>query len=174
MDKGLNELFAAALLDVRRNFHGSVTYASGEWEEIDWSVFDIVSIDLYRAQHNEAIYQQQLSTYIEYQKPVAITEFGCCALKGAASLGGAAMFAVLSAQDGGLVVNEGWQYKKMSKWAIYKNCYKPSKKPVFWSHFGSRLPTTKNHIAMTQSIISIWLPTVLCKCAPKKARLTPI
>jgi hypothetical protein len=139
MDKNLNELFASVLPDVRQAFHGSVTYAAGEWEEIDWSIFDIVSIDLYRAQHNEATYQQQVLAYGASQKPVAITEFGCCALQSAASLGGNATFAVLSMQDGTLAVNEGWQYSEDEQVNYFQELLQAFKKAgvlvAFWFTF---------------------------------------
>src|SRR6202000_187832 len=50
--------------------------------------------------------------YRAHQKAVAITEFGCCPVLGAAELGGNATFTVLSVQGDWLVVNEGWQYSE--------------------------------------------------------------
>jgi hypothetical protein len=112
MDEGLNELFDQIVPQVRQRFHGEITYASGEWEEIDWSLFDIVSVDLYRAKHNQSFYGQQAATYTRHGKPLAITEFGCCPVAGAAELGGNATFTVLSFKEGRLVVNAGWQYSE--------------------------------------------------------------
>lgn len=112
MEEKLKEFFVKAVPEVRLYFNGNITYAAGEWEEIDWSIFDIVSVDLYRAQHNQMNYEQQLKTYIAHNKPVAITEFGCCALSGAAALGGNATFTVLSLLGDALVVNGGWQYSE--------------------------------------------------------------
>lgn len=73
---------------VRTVFHGPITYASGLWEEVDWSPFDIVSVDAYRDAHNQASYNAQVATYVALGKPVAITEFGCCTYRGAARRGG--------------------------------------------------------------------------------------
>lgn len=112
MDAKLKEFFAKAVPEARQHFKGSITYAAGEWEEIEWSRFDIVSIDLYRATHNRTFYEAQLKTYLAHNKPVAITEFGCCALQGAADMGGNATFTVLSFQEGRLVVNDGWHYSE--------------------------------------------------------------
>lgn len=112
MNEKLKVFFEKTVPEVRQYFKGSITYAAGEWEEIDWSIFDIVSVDLYRAKHNQPYYEQQLKTYKAHHKPVAITEFGCCPARGAAELGGNATFTVLSLQAGGLVVNEGWQYSE--------------------------------------------------------------
>jgi hypothetical protein len=123
MDKTLKEFFIKAIPEVRQYFNGSVTYAAGEWEEIDWLLFDIVSIDLYRSQRNQTHYGQQLKTYIAHNKPVAITEFGCCALRGAAELGGTATFTVLSIQEDGLVVNEGWQYNEKEQVTYFKELF---------------------------------------------------
>ena len=112
MDEMLKEFFAKAVPEIRRYFTGNITYAAGEWEEVDWSLFDIVSVDLYRAKHNEAHYEQRLNAYLTHNKPVAITEFGCCPVRGAAALGGNATFTLLSIQGNELVVNEGWQYSE--------------------------------------------------------------
>ena len=112
MDAALKRFFAKAVPEVRQHFKGSITYAAGEWEEIDWSLFDMVSVNLYRAKHNQSYYAEQLKTYMTHHKPVAITEFGCCALHGAAALGGNATFTMLSFQGNELVVNEGWQYSE--------------------------------------------------------------
>jgi hypothetical protein len=112
MDEMLKEFFIKIIPGVRQYFNGNITYAAGEWEEIDWSLFDIISVDLYRAKHNQTNYEQQLKTYMAHNKPVAITEFGCCPLHGASELGGNATFIVLSVQGNELVVNEGWQYRE--------------------------------------------------------------
>jgi hypothetical protein len=123
MEEKLKEFFAKAVPGVRQYFKGDVTYAAGEWEDIDWSLFDIVSVDLYRAKHNKDYYEQQLKTYIAYNKPVAITEYGCCPVHGAADLGGTATFTILSIQDNELVVNEGWQYDEDEQVAYLKELY---------------------------------------------------
>jgi hypothetical protein len=112
MEEALKEFFAKAVPEVRQYFKGSITYAAGEWEDIDWSLFDIVSVDLYRAKHNQDYYGQQLKNYMEHNKPLAITEYGCCPVRGAAALGGNATFTVLAIQGNELVVNEGWQYSE--------------------------------------------------------------
>jgi hypothetical protein len=123
MDENLRDFFTKAVPEVRQHFNGSLSYAAGEWEEIDWLLFDIVSVDLYRAKHNEAYYEQQLKNYMVHNKPVAITEFGCCALRGASDLGGNATFTVLAIQEGALVVNEGWQYSDEEQVSYLKELF---------------------------------------------------
>lgn len=108
MNQQLHDFFSQAVSAVRQHFKGEITYAAGEWEAIDWQLFDIVSVDLYRAKHNQAYYEQQLAAYLVHQKPLVITEFGCCPVQGGAELGGNATFTILSFQDGELVVGEGW------------------------------------------------------------------
>jgi hypothetical protein len=84
----LNSLLADAVAAARAAFDGRITYASGKWEQVDWSVFDIVSVDLYRQRANADVYLDQLRSYLAFGKPVAITEFGCCTFHGAAEFGG--------------------------------------------------------------------------------------
>jgi hypothetical protein len=71
----------------RARFGGRITYASGPWEDVDWTAFDIVSADAYRAKENAGHYAEQVRGLFRHGKPVAVTEFGCCAYRGAADRG---------------------------------------------------------------------------------------
>ena len=84
----LNHLLGQVVDAVRAEFPGKVTYAAGEWEEIDWQPFDIVSIDYYRTKESRITYGNKLAVYKNYDKPVVVTEFGCCTFKGADKKGG--------------------------------------------------------------------------------------
>jgi hypothetical protein len=72
---------------VREHFGGPVTYASGAWEPVDWSPFDIVAVDHYRDAGNRGAYREQLRAYFAHQRPVVVTEFGCCTYRGAQDRG---------------------------------------------------------------------------------------
>ena len=72
----------------REEFAGPVTYAAGPWETVDWELFDLVSVDAYRDADNAAGYRDALRAYRRFGKPVAVTEFGCCTYRGAATRGG--------------------------------------------------------------------------------------
>ncbi|MFF8371815.1 hypothetical protein ACF05W_23625 [Streptomyces lydicus] len=82
----LNPLLADAAAIVRSRFRGKITYASGTWEQIDWTPFDIVSADAY-GDASDA-FRQGLREYFRHGKPLAATEFGCCTYRGAAERGG--------------------------------------------------------------------------------------
>ncbi len=88
------EFLAEAVRAARSRFSGQVTYASGAWEEVDWSLFDIVGVDAYRDAANRAGYVDQLRSYARFGKPVVITELGCATYRGAADAGGLAWTAV--------------------------------------------------------------------------------
>ncbi|MET7334510.1 hypothetical protein [Nonomuraea sp. NPDC005650] len=79
----LGEVAAA----VRKRFDGRVTYASGQWEAVDWSPFDLVGVGGYRAAYNSHRFREDLRGHFAHGKPVAITEFGTCAYTGAGKLG---------------------------------------------------------------------------------------
>lgn len=64
-----------------------MTYAAGSWEEVDWSPFDIVSVDHYRDAAAAPSYRERTRTYRSYGRPFAVTEFGCCSYAGAAARG---------------------------------------------------------------------------------------
>ena len=86
--KNLNAFLLRAVSLVRERFHGQITYASGPWEEVDWSPFDFVGVDYYRDAMNKKFYQKNLHTFFKHDKPVVITEFGCCTYRGAEDKGG--------------------------------------------------------------------------------------
>lgn len=80
---GLNAFLLQATSVIREHFHGLLTYASGPWEQVDWSLFDIVSVDHYRDAANTSTYCETVRAYKQYGKPVVVTEFGCCTYRGA-------------------------------------------------------------------------------------------
>jgi hypothetical protein len=83
--KDTQRRFAA---DARSVFGGPITYAAGLWEDVEWDVFDIVSVDAYRDAGNAAGFGEQVRTYHRFGKPLAVTEFGCCTYRGASRRGG--------------------------------------------------------------------------------------
>lgn len=103
----LNRFLRETVTNVRELFAGKLTYASGTWEKIDWSLFDIVSIDHYRASYNVATYAEELAAYYRFDKPVAVTEFGCCAYKGADEKGGTG-WAITEKHDGAMTIKDGY------------------------------------------------------------------
>ncbi|MFI9839768.1 hypothetical protein ACIHFD_22235 [Nonomuraea sp. NPDC051941] len=72
---------------VRKRFGGRVTYASGQWELVDWSPFDLVGVGGYRAAYNAGRFREDLRRHFAHGKPVVVTEFGTCAYTGAGELG---------------------------------------------------------------------------------------
>ena len=85
----LNVFLAKAAGEVRQAFHGKVSYASAPLEfAVDWRLFDFVCLDHYREVRNKDTYAAMLKRYFTYDRPVIITEVGCCAYKGAENRGG--------------------------------------------------------------------------------------
>ncbi|GAB2804392.1 hypothetical protein GCM10027176_06670 [Actinoallomurus bryophytorum] len=84
----VNEFLAEAAAAVRGRFGGQVTYASGTWEDVDWTPFDIVAVDAYRDESNAGGFAGELRRRVTSGKPVVVTEFGCCTYRGAAGRGG--------------------------------------------------------------------------------------
>ncbi|RMB83385.1 hypothetical protein [Streptomyces shenzhenensis] len=91
----LNKALRSFAQTVRETFNGPLTYSAGMWEDVDWSIFDVVGIDHYRRGESEEEYRAGLETH-RHGKPLAVMEVGCCAYEGAAALG-----------DGGFMVLQG-------------------------------------------------------------------
>ncbi|WP_345676342.1 hypothetical protein [Yinghuangia aomiensis] len=86
----LNAFLVQAATTVRAHFGGRVTYAAGSWEPVDWEPFDLVGVDAYRDARNAGDFRTYLRELRSHGKPVAITEYGTCAYRGAGDLGGMA------------------------------------------------------------------------------------
>ncbi len=84
----LNSFLREAAGVIRAEFRGPLTYASGPWEDVDWSVFDFIGVDYYRDARNRQSYADGLSKYGRSGKPVAVLEAGCCTYQGADNKGG--------------------------------------------------------------------------------------
>lgn len=80
----LNAFFGKAMPHIRERFNGKITYASiPSFERIDWTPFDFISVDAYRSREIADQYPEAIRTLVAQGKPVAITEFGCTAYRGA-------------------------------------------------------------------------------------------
>lgn len=88
LPKRLNAFLAETVDSVRSRFGGALTYAAGSWEPVDWSRFDIVSVDAYRDARNAGSFRTDLRKQFRHGKPVVATEYGCCPYVGAADRGG--------------------------------------------------------------------------------------
>jgi len=88
--KSFADFLRTAVDTPRSAFHGHITYASGMWETVDWSGFDIIGVDAYRDAGNRAAYPDTLRALARQRQPVVITEFGCATYRGAADAGGLA------------------------------------------------------------------------------------
>lgn len=110
LPRKLNAFLGEASEAVRGRFGGPLTYASGTWERVDWSRFDIVSVDAYRDANNARTFQADLRKQLVHGKPVVATEFGCCPYAGAADKGGMG-WAIADYGDGGVPTLRG-EYRR--------------------------------------------------------------
>jgi hypothetical protein len=79
----LNEFLAKVTSAVRAVFGGPLTYASLPWEAVEWSAFDFVGVDHYRAAQIRDRYVEMLGPAFSHGKPVMIMECGCRTYQGA-------------------------------------------------------------------------------------------
>ena len=103
----LNVFLARVAEAARGIFGGPITYASGTWEQIDWTPFSIIGVDAYRDQGNAATFGQQFDALLAHGKPVAVTEFGCCTFRGAGARG-ADGWAIVTGHGKGQRLNGGY------------------------------------------------------------------
>jgi len=114
----VNEFLAKAVGVVRERFGGPVTYASVPLERVDWTPFDIVSVDAHRSKAVEHVYQDGIRALVDQPKPVAITEFGCTTHRGAAG-DGARSGAIVEYADGVPVRLDGDYVRDEQEQATY-------------------------------------------------------
>lgn len=83
----VNDFLGTAVAHVRERFGGRITYAAVPLERVDWTPFDIVSVDLYRSAEIADRFTEGVRNLVAQDKPVAITEFGSATFKGAGERG---------------------------------------------------------------------------------------
>jgi hypothetical protein len=106
----LNDFLGRAVRVVRERFGGRVSYASIPFEGVDWTPFDIISVDAYRTVEIADVYAASISSLVAKGKPVAITEFGCATHRGAADKG--ARGAMIVEYDGAVPVGLDGDYPR--------------------------------------------------------------
>jgi hypothetical protein len=76
---------------VRERFHGRVTYCAIPFERVDWTLYDLMSVELIRSAEVADQYREGVRTRVAQGPPVAITGFGTAAYRGAGDRGARAM-----------------------------------------------------------------------------------
>jgi hypothetical protein len=87
----VNRFLADAVAVVRERFAGRITYAAIPVEGVDWTSFDIVSVELIRSAEVADQFRNGVRRLVAQGKPVAITGFGSTAYRGAGDRGGRSM-----------------------------------------------------------------------------------
>ncbi|MDT0305920.1 abortive phage infection protein [Streptomyces sp. DSM 44917] len=88
MARELRRFTGLAARTGRSVFRGALTYGAAHGEEVDWDLFDIVSVNYYEYHRDRAAYARELSAYRRWGRPVAISECGTCTFEGAPEAGG--------------------------------------------------------------------------------------
>ncbi|MDQ2583908.1 hypothetical protein [Saccharothrix yanglingensis] len=78
----LDDFLREAVAAVRERFRGRITYACIPFERVDWTRFDIVSVELIRSAEVADRYREAVRTLVAQGKPVAITGFGTATWRG--------------------------------------------------------------------------------------------
>ncbi|WP_230330067.1 hypothetical protein [Nocardia aurantiaca] len=82
----LDDFLAEAVAAVREAFRGKLTYCAIPFERIDWTPFDIMSIELIRSAEVADQFRAGVRDLVAQGKPLAITGFGTATWRGAADL----------------------------------------------------------------------------------------
>jgi hypothetical protein len=106
----VNDFLGRCAALVRERFGGKVTYAAIPFERVDWTLFDIVSVDLYRSAEIANQYAEGVRSLVAQGKPVAITEFGAASYRGAGDRGAQGLEIVESDKDTGAPVRLQGEY----------------------------------------------------------------
>jgi hypothetical protein len=87
----VNDFLREAVAVVRERFRGRITYAAIPVERVDWTPFDIMSLELIRSAEVAGQFREGVRSLVAGGKPVAITGFGAATYRGAGDRGGRAM-----------------------------------------------------------------------------------
>jgi hypothetical protein len=106
----VNDFLGKAVAAVRERFRGRITYASIPFERVDWTPFDMVSVELIRSAEVAGQFREGVRNLVAGGKPVAITGFGTAAYRGAGDRGARSMEIVEYDQNTGAPVRLNGQY----------------------------------------------------------------
>jgi hypothetical protein len=106
----VNEFLGSAVAVVHQRFAGRITYAAIPVERVDWTPFDIVSVELIRSAEVAGQFREGVHNLVAGGKPVAITGFGAATYRGAGDRGGRAMEIVEYDEDTGAPARLNGQY----------------------------------------------------------------
>ncbi len=84
----INTFLHDAAATVRECFQGKLTYAAIQFEQVDWTPFDIVTFELIRSAEVADRFRDAVRTLAQGPKPLAVTGFGTAAYRGASDRGG--------------------------------------------------------------------------------------
>ncbi|WP_396452901.1 hypothetical protein [Actinomadura sp.] len=108
----VNAFLGDAVKLVRERFGGRITYAAVQLDNVDWTLFDIVSMDLYRSAGIADRFREGVRTLVAQGKPVAITEFGSACFRGAGDMGARGLEIVEYDEDTGAPVRLNGEYAR--------------------------------------------------------------
>jgi hypothetical protein len=106
----LNGFLRDAVAVIRERFRGRITYAAIPAERVDWTPFDIMSVELIRSAEVAGQFRQGVRDLVAGGKPVAITGFGSVAYRGAGDRGARAMEIIEYDKDTGAPVRLNGEY----------------------------------------------------------------
>ena len=138
----LNKILKSIVDVIRPSFRGPVSYAAGMWERVDWSIFDIVGLDHYRAGETDEAYIAALAPYQRLGKPVVVMEVGSCAYVGAAKVGA-----------GGFLILEGRNPDGTGKW---KDGVVPTRSEKEQADYVEQQVTTLSNAGMTGVFVYVF------------------
>jgi hypothetical protein len=138
----LNGLLADVVPRLRAVFDGAITYAAAPFEHVAWRLFDLVSVDAYRDQRNAQGYRAYVRALHTHGKPVAVTEFGCCAYRGAAADGGRGWLIVDRTGSSGSFA-PGTSGTKANRSGTCGSCWRSSRTKVSTPPSGTPSPATR-------------------------------
>ncbi|MEU4583228.1 hypothetical protein AB0F92_14210 [Kitasatospora aureofaciens] len=105
----VNAFLGEAVATVREHFHGRLTYAAVPLEQVDWTPFDVVSLDLYRSAGTADRFADGVRELTAQGKPVAVTEFGSATYRGAGDRGALGLSVVEYGPDGPVRLDGSYQ-----------------------------------------------------------------
>ncbi|MGW9019504.1 hypothetical protein [Priestia megaterium] len=112
----LNQALRSFVETVRPVFGGQMTYSAGLWEDVDWSIFDIVGVDYYRHAETDEEYVTGLERYRREGLLITVMEVGCCAYEGAGKLGDGGFTVLQGVNPDGTGIFQGGVIPKRSEW----------------------------------------------------------
>ncbi|WP_089158124.1 hypothetical protein [Micromonospora sp. NBS 11-29] len=108
----LDRFLRDTVAEIRARFRGRVTYAAVPLEDVDWELFDIVTLELIRSAEVADHFRDGVRALVDQPRPLAVTGFGTATWRGAGDVAPRSMEILVNDEVTGVPMRLDGRYER--------------------------------------------------------------